>query len=265
MPGGPFLRHDITTSPAVSPARAPYQPVTRLRGAEVELCIRLLSTFELARNGAAVLLLPSVQRLVAFVAIQERPVLRQYVAGSLWPETSDRRAGANLRSALWRLNQQDCPLIETVESSLLRLAPHVLLDLRDRTAEAQRFLADETLDLDVLAGSRFSVDLLPDWYDDWLVIERERFHQLRLRALERACERLTERGQFAKALQAGLAAAAAEPLRESAHRSIIKVHLAEGNRAEAVRHFELYRSRLDEQLGLRPSWQMLDLLARDPV
>ena len=34
-------------------------------------------------------------------------------------------------------------------------------------------------------------DLLPDWYDDWLVLERERLRELRVRALERVCERLT--------------------------------------------------------------------------
>jgi DNA-binding SARP family transcriptional activator len=45
----------------------------------------------------------------------------------------------------------------------------------------------------------------------------------------------------------------AEPLRESAHRSVIAVHLAEGNHAEALRQYDGYRRLLASELGLRPS------------
>src|SRR5262249_48908431 len=109
--------------------------------------------------------------------------------------------------------------------------------------------------------SPFCDDLLPDWYDDWLVIERERFHQLRLRTLELICDRMTASGQFARALDVGLAAVAGEPLRESAHRALVKVHLAEGNPAEARRQFDLYRRLLNEQLGLAPSPKIVELLS----
>jgi DNA-binding SARP family transcriptional activator len=202
---------------------------------------------------------PSVQRLVVFVAIHDRLLLRQYVAGSLWPETTEQCAGANLRSALWRLNKLDVHVVDA-RGVTLRLAAEIPVDLRERTAEARVLLAAQESDVDGLDDSVFRVDLLPDWYDDWLVIERERFHQLRLRALECACERLAARGEYARALDAGLAAVAGEPLRESAHRALVKVHLAEGNHAEAVRQYKLYRQLLQEQLGLTPSLQMLELL-----
>ena len=57
-----------------------------------------------------------------------------------------------------------------------------------------------------------STDLLPYWYDDWVLVERERFRQLRLRALEAMCQQLTALGRFDQALEAGLAAVAGEPL-----------------------------------------------------
>lgn len=60
---------------------------------------------------------------------------------------------------------------------------------------------------------------MPDWCDDWLVVERERLRELRIRALERVCEQLTAIGSFGQAIEAGMAAVRAEPLRESAHRS----------------------------------------------
>jgi DNA-binding SARP family transcriptional activator len=223
------------------------------------LRLQLLDSFALVRGNELVAVPPSVQRLVVFVTIHDRLLLRQYVAGTLWPETTDQCAGANLRSALWRLNQRGVHVVEA-RGITLRLAADVPVDLRDRTVEARRLLAAAEPDIDVVDDSVFRVDLLPDWYDDWLVIERERFHQLRLRALECVCERLAAQGEFGRALDAGLAAVAGEPLRESAHRALVKVHLAEGNNAEAVRQYRLYRQLLQEQLGLTPSLQMLELL-----
>jgi DNA-binding SARP family transcriptional activator len=54
-------------------------------------------------------------------------------------------------------------------------------------------------------------------------------------------------------VQVGLAAVAAEPLRESAHRLLIQGHLAEGNLAEAVRQYDFYRTLLSRELGIEPS------------
>jgi DNA-binding SARP family transcriptional activator len=224
------------------------------------LSLRLMSAFELRVDDEAVSLPMSVQRLVVFLAIQERAVLRPYTAGMLWPETSEERAAANLRSALWRLNRLQGRIV-VATGATLQLDPAVRVDLRERAALAQRLLDERhgwtDADLDV---TPFRDDLLPDWYDDWLAIERERFHQLRLRTLEAICDRLTEARRFVRALEAGLAAVAGEPLRESAHRALVRVHLAEGNMAEALRQFQLYRVLLQNQLGLAPSELIVELL-----
>src|SRR5262249_38081752 len=104
-------------------------------------------------------------------------------------------------------------------------------------------------------------DLLPDWYDDWVTLDRERFRQLRMHALERLCDRLTDARRFGEAIEAGLEAARVEPLRESAHRAIMRVHIAEGNRSEALYHYQSYRKLLDDELGLEPSPEMASLIA----
>ena len=96
-------------------------------------------------------------------------------------------------------------------------------------------------------------DLLPDCYDDWALVECERFRQLRLHALEALCERLTEAGRYGEAIDAGLAAVRGEPLRESAHRALIKAHLAEGNYVEAGRQYEVCRRIVRDELGIEPS------------
>ena len=74
----------------------------------------------------------------------------------------------------------------------------------------------------------------PCWWKA-VVVERERFHQLRLHALEAMAERLIEMGRVGDGLLAALAATTDDPLRESAQRTLIKAHLAEGNTGEAVR------------------------------
>jgi DNA-binding SARP family transcriptional activator len=87
------------------------------------------------------------------------------------------------------------------------------------------------------------------------------FRQARLHALDDMCARYLRRGNARAALEAGLAAIRVDPLRESAHRRVIEVHLAEGNAAEALRQYQLYRRALREELGLAPSGQIRRLVA----
>jgi DNA-binding SARP family transcriptional activator len=62
------------------------------------------------------------------------------------------------------------------------------------------------------------------------------------------------------ALAAGLAAVSCDPLRESAHRRLAQVHIAEGNFAEALRQYQTYRRLARTELGLPPSPQFRSLV-----
>lgn len=106
----------------------------------------------------------------------------------------------------------------------------------------------------------FSAELLPGWHDEWLLVARERHRQLSLHALELLCEHLTRIGSYGAAILAGLAAVDREPLRESAHRALIKVHLAEGNVAEAIRRYRQYEAIAARDLGVGPTIMMRNLL-----
>ncbi|MGW2426724.1 bacterial transcriptional activator domain-containing protein [Streptomyces sp. NPDC001709] len=83
---------------------------------------------------------------------------------------------------------------------------------------------------------------------------------MRLYALEGLAQRLLSAQRYLPALQAALAAAAIDPIRETAHRIIIEIHLAEGNLASAVRSYHHYEAYLQRELGVSPSPQMTDLL-----
>jgi DNA-binding SARP family transcriptional activator len=220
--------------------------------------LRLLESFDLVNSGASVHLPPSAQRVLVFVALHRHAVQRQYVAGSLWLDYPEDRAQANLRSALWRIHRTGLRLVNS-DTCSLRLDDMVAVDLREAEAVAQRVM-DPSLAVDDLSSDLLYGDVLPDWYDEWLVFQRERYRQLRLHALETLCHRLTQIGQLDAALQTGLAAVESEPLRETAHRAVIRAHLAEGNTGEALRQFELCRRLLREHLGVQPSERMHTLM-----
>ena len=179
------------------------------------LQLGLLRGFEVRRGESLVQLPLSAQRVVAFLALHDRPLQRLYVAGSLWLDATESKANASLRTALWRLGRPDCALVDASPTHLA-LATAVRVDLRDAREAAESVIDGRTVDVDETLYA--AGDLLPDWYDDWVLIEREHFRQLRLHALELLSDELTNGGRYAEAVRAGHAAVRGEPLRESAHR-----------------------------------------------
>jgi len=225
--------------------------------------LSLLGGFELRRGGETVHATQAAERLLAFLAIRARPMLRLYVASSLWPDSTEQHAIGSLRSALWRLGRSGQRLVEA-DAEHLRLATGVLVDLHDVSARGRRLLHGGPIEDGDFAAIMPAAELLPDHYDDWVLVERERYRQLRMHALEILCARLSSAGRHGEAIEAGIAAVNSEPLRESAHRVLIRAHLAEGNRCEAIRQFERYRSLLRHDLGLEPSPEIEALVPQTP-
>jgi len=225
--------------------------------------LRLLEGFSMTVDQSCVPISCSAQRLVAFLALQARPRTRAYVARNLWPETTATRANANLRSSLWRALRPGHHIIDASTQEMV-IAEHIHIDIHDAVARAHRLLDSSRPCDDILTTqtrAALSADLLPDWLDDeWVLIEHEHYHQLRLHALEAMSERLTAAGRHGEAVAAGLAAAHAEPLRESAHRVLVMAHLAAGNRGAALRQYEQCRRVLLDELGLEPSPTLRNLL-----
>jgi DNA-binding SARP family transcriptional activator len=220
----------------------------------------LLRGFSLTVDGRRIPLIWSAQRLVAFLALKERPLTRTYVAEALWPETSRAKANANLRSTLWRVQRSCGNCLLEVSVQQICLAPHVVVDLVHGSQVARRLLDASRPCDDILTAetrAHLAADVLPDWYDDdWVIVEREQFHQLRLHALEAMSARLVSAARYGEAVDAGLAAVMAEPLRESAHRALIEAHLAAGNLCDAVRQYRDCERLLLEELGVQPSGPM---------
>lgn len=233
----------------------------------VPLRLTLIGGFALWRGSHELGIAASGQRLIALLALKDRPVGRLQVAGTLWPDYSTERSLADLRTALWRVNQSRARVIAATPS-FMGLNDGVEVDVRNLAGFARRLnqagIAAETVDLDSMRLADMVGDLLPDWYDDWLQDEREGLRQIRLHALESLARRLSASGRYADAIQAALAAISLEPLRETAHHTLIEVHLAEGNWSEAWRQFQRCRRLLRNELGVEPSDSMRLLIERRP-
>jgi DNA-binding SARP family transcriptional activator len=212
----------------------------------------LLHGFELRWRDEAIDIPVSSQRLLAFLALHRRALTRAFVAGTLWPETTDARAAATLRTVLWRLHSLAGDLV-AVRGVNLALHSGVHVDVQALEAVAHRLLRQSGgFDLLAIDPQALAGQLLPGLWDAWLVVERERVRQLSLHALEALCRRCLGAGHVAHAVLAGTAAVESDPLRESANRLLVEAHLAEGNRSEAIGQWQRYVRLLRDELGLEP-------------
>jgi DNA-binding SARP family transcriptional activator len=234
-----------------------------LPGADGDLMVVLLGGFGLWWGRHLLSVPRGSQRLIAFLALHGGMVRRAAVAGTLWPDASEGHAYSNLRQALARLQGTARKALATSKLEL-SLAEGVAVDVRQARGLARRLLdlavTPEQSELGPAAVGVLSAELLPDWYDDWVLLEAEDWRQLRLHALEGLAGRLGAAGRWGEAAGAAYAAVRADPLRESARASLIQVHLAEGNQSEAVREFARYQALLHIDLGLEPTLRLRHLI-----
>ena len=229
--------------------------------------LSLLGHFSLQADGVERPLAASSRRLITLLALSGQRIRRPVVAGTLWPEANDARASACLRSAIARLGHAHAEVL-CVNANELSLNAAVRVDLRNAEIEARRLLAGHgaLCDADRCGASaeQLSLELLPGWYDDWVLMEAEAWRQLRLHALEELSIRLSSTACHAEAILAALAAVSSDPLRESARSALIRAYLAEGNRSEAQREFGRYRELLLGSLGVEPTPRLHALAWAEP-
>jgi DNA-binding SARP family transcriptional activator len=234
-------------------------PVVPLGGHQPSKQLHLLGDFTLRIDGFELALSGGCQRLLAYLALNNRAVERRRLAALLWPDMPIKRGMACLRSKLWRIRQCVSDLV-IQNGKLVSLDPDLWVDVTDAVEVARRVLTGDTYEGCVDDLILLSDDLLSDMDDDWILVERERLRQLHLNALETVCECLTAERNFAAATEAGLAAIAAEPFRESAHRALIATHIAQGNSYEALRQYHAFEMLVASDVGFAPSRLMTQLI-----
>jgi DNA-binding SARP family transcriptional activator len=219
--------------------------------------LRLLEGFQLGTAGQSLELPVSGQRLLAFMALAPRAQQRSYIARRLWPDTTEERAAANLRSTLWRVRRHHFPLVASIGTRLSLGA--VRTDVNEAIRTLEEAMAGEVSTVR-LGQLPLTAELLPAWDEEWVLAARKRYRQFRLHALERICHRLMVQQRYGNAIEVALAVVAMEPLRTSARRLLIQTYLAEGNRGEAVREYDGYSDLLHQRLGQEPPRDLVSLV-----
>jgi DNA-binding SARP family transcriptional activator len=223
------------------------------------LRVEVLQHFRVTSEGSAVELGRSGERLVAYLALEDRSHNRDQVAGTLWPEARQSQAAASLRRAL-SIVRRAIPGLVRCEAKRLSLAEGVGVDARAQRGliHAITMRGQQTADGQELELLRR--DLLPEWDELWLSAARQELRLLRLLSIEAIASAQLAEHRPSCALVIALLAVRDEPLRESAHRLVIQAHLAQGNLAEAAHQYLRYRALLWDDLGLFPSPGMEELV-----
>jgi DNA-binding SARP family transcriptional activator len=233
--------------------------VTTASEATDQASLQLFGWWQLRRRGDSIQVGTREQRLMALLALVGRRT-RAHLAGTLWPDSDEHRAMASLRAAVWQV-RRCAPNLLDAQQHTLALDDGVRTDVaamvRLMAAVAASPLAfDERETIETLTGG----ELLPGWYDDWVLFERERLDHLRIHALDALGRAALQAGHPEDCELAARAGLRIEPLHEGMNILLVQAFLSAGSPVDAVRQFELYRRRLAQELGIRPSGRLMEIV-----
>lgn len=241
--------------------------------------VTLFGTLSVQVGGTPLAQLPSgkIKHLLAYLLLNRHTVHpREQLAGLFWGDEGDQRARHCLNTALWRLNRMLAQPGPRTQSYLridaqnigFNTASDSWLDVDE--FESRCTLADQIgrdapekqAALYQQAVARYRGDLLVDCYEDWCLIERERFRCLYLRALGHLLTYYAARGAHDEAIECARRILACDPLREDVHRDLIGLYLAIDRPADALRQYRTCEGLLARELAVEPMPETRSLLTR---
>src|SRR5579871_3270434 len=226
------------------------------------------------RHGAGPLVRVPVRKtgvLLGFLALHlGRPQTREELAEMLWPEetleatrTRFRQLLSTLRRLLEATPDLDLLIADRTEVRLDASAVSTdLLDFEQALATAGR-AADMRARAEALrrAIALYQGELLPGYYEEWVLSERRRLSDTYTEALGRLANTLADLGELEAAIGYGRRAVDEDPLREEAHCDLIRIYAAAGRPTDAMRQYGEMERLLQREVGLRPSSQAQALVA----
>jgi DNA-binding SARP family transcriptional activator len=178
---------------------------------------------------------------------------RRSLAFQFWPDSSEQQALTNLRKLLHDLRS----LLPASEKQLTmrdgQLGWHTLGNCQLDVYDFEHF-GKSNLQNDLeLALTCYKGELLPGIYEDWVVELRETLLVQYKSILERMIEIMENKRKYTDALLYATRLLQADPLSESAHLRIARLHVMQGNSAAARKQYEDMTIKLRDELGLFPS------------
>ena len=232
--------------------------------------IKLLGTFQVRHDATTIDFRGAkVQALLAYLALEsDRAHSRSVIAGLLWPELLEADALRNLTQALVRLRRalsSDDKLVRATRQALHWRAERAEVDVAQFEQLAQSSdpaaleRAAQLYQGELLAGLN-----LPDCeaFEEWLLFSRERLREQALSVLQTLSEHYLTAGQTTDAAAMASRQLALDPLRETAHRQLMRAHAADRDRAGALAAYDRCVAILDDALGVPPDDETVQLAKR---
>ncbi len=227
--------------------------------------VRFLGQFEIRRAGKPIdISSRPAQSLFAYLILSAgTPHRREKLAGLLWPNSLEETARGNLRHALWQIRKSLSSLSSTKYlladdlSIAFNASMEYWLDASalDKVAEAAR--ADELIS----ALSSYQGELLPGFYEEWVILEREHLYSIFEHNMARLMSLLQEENRWLDIFDWGERWIKLGQKPEPAYRALMSAHAAKGDMSKVAAVYERCVKSLRE-FGIEPSEQTRALYER---
>ncbi len=227
------------------------------------LQVSLFGKLEVKQNGRPVELASRpVQLLLAYLVLNaDTPHRRDRLAGLLWPESDEIHARNNLRQALWRLRQAIGEDYILADRTSVGWNPNA--EYQSDVAILQRGgIEDPSADVLIRSVSVYDDILLPGFYEDWVVLEQERWQAVFEDRMQMLMDRLCEEARWREVLEWAERWIAHGYVPEPAYRALMMAHAALGDRASVAAVYQRCTEVLARELGVEPAAETTALYER---
>jgi predicted ATPase/DNA-binding SARP family transcriptional activator len=195
-----------------------------------------------------------IESLLAYLVLHPELHAREKLAALIWGDSTDEQARNSLRNALSVLRKQLEDDLLLVDRETAQLSPRFPLwvDAVEFKKQADALLASSTPSLDEVDLALYRGDLLADFYDDWILSEREQYRLLHLETLLRLTQTARAQSEYPRAIEYAQRILQNDVANERAHQHLMFAHLANGNRAAALKQYEECRRALETELAVAP-------------
>ena len=235
------------------------------------LSIRLFGSLEVTLDGQVVTAFKSdkARALLAYLVVEaERPHRREKLAGLLWPEWPEQAARGNLRRVLANLrlaigDHKAVPPFLHISRETIQLNSAsdawvdvtAFTDLLEAKGSLQQLISQLEEAVKLYRGDFLEGFSIPDSaaFEEWALLNRERFRRLVMVALSRLARCYEQRGDYESALRHAWRQVELEPWQEEGHQQVMRLLALSGQRSAALAQYEACRRLLAEELGVEPS------------
>jgi DNA-binding SARP family transcriptional activator len=229
-----------------------------------------LGRFAIQRDGQSLerLVPPKSQELLAYLLLYRgQSHSREALAELLWEDQPRDRSRKYLRQALWRLQAAlsaretiSAPL--TVDATWIQFDPSAdcWLDVSEFEQAYNRVnglkardLSRDDFGLIGRAVELYHGNFLEGCYQDWCLIERERYQRMYIMMLDKLVQYCEVHEEFDRGLAYAGEILHFDRAYERAHRQMMRLYQRSGDRTQALRQYERCVAALREELGVAPS------------